>query len=87
MNQFSIAFFFIFFAVFFLVGYFSKKKSGGFFLMFAGFTFIAFDVEASAVLGTLVSVFITPFGIFIILLGIMKAFFSKLSKEGATGKE
>lgn len=87
MNQFSIAFFFIFFSVFFLVGYFSKKKSGGFFLMFAGFTFIAFDIEASSVLGTMVSAFISPFGIFIILLGIMKAFFTDLTKEGATDKE
>lgn len=80
--QFQITLAFMLFAFLFIVGYASVKKSGGFFLMFAGLTFLYFDTVASSILGTLVSAFLSPFGIFIIILGVVKAFYT----DEETGK-
>lgn len=65
---------FIFFVVFFAFGYESEKASGGFFMMFAGFALCGVGVLLA---GTLlyINTLTGPFGIFIILLGIIKAFF------------
>jgi len=74
-DQFTITITLFVFLIFFLVGYLSEKKSGGFFLIFAGFLFIYFSLIASSLFTSLVSVFIAPFGIFLILIGIKKAFY------------
>lgn len=73
--QFSIMMIFLLFAVFLILGYNSPKRSGGFFMMLAGFLFLGFDASASSLFSIYASVLLSPFGIFIILLGIRKAFF------------
>lgn len=75
--QFIIVLTFALFAFFFSLGYKSEKKSGGFFMLFAGFVFLAFEGLVAVLLDNLVIVFISPFGIFMILLGVMKAFYNK----------
>jgi len=76
-DMFDISLLFIVFAVFFLIGYFSEKRSGGFLLIFSGFAFLAFDTLSVGVLGIVVSALMSPFAIFIILIGILKAFYHK----------
>jgi len=68
---------FVLFAFFLSLGYKSEKKSGGFFMLFAGFVFLAFEGLVVLLFDNLVILFISPFGIFMILLGIMKAFYTK----------
>jgi pheromone shutdown protein TraB len=71
--QFAIVITFVLFALFFIVGYFSEKRSGGFFMLFSGFAFIGFDILTSPLLSIYVSALLSPFGIFIILVGLRKA--------------
>jgi len=80
--QFLIVLTFAVFTFFFILGYESDKKSGGFFMMFAGFTFLAFDGLVVTLLDNLAMSLMSPIGIFIIVLGIMKAFYTKESKKG-----
>lgn len=85
-TQFSILITFVLFALFFTIGYYSLKRSGGFFLILAGFAFLGFDALASPIFSVYVSALLTPFGIFIIFLGIRKAFYpmndEKTKSEG-----
>jgi hypothetical protein len=85
LTMFSILLCLIIFVVFFVIGYFSMKRSGGFFLFLAGFVLINVAVSAYAVLGA-VSTLIVFFGAFIILSGIMKAFFQKTSQPESGGR-
>ena len=78
--QFLIALTFALFAFFFILGYESEKKSGGFFMMFAGFTFLAFDGLVITLLDALAMSLMSPIGVFIIVLGIMKAFYTEEKK-------
>ena len=84
-EMFDISLLFIVFAVFFLIGYFSEKRSGGFLLIFSGFAFLAFDALSAGVFGVVVSALMSPFAIFIILLGIMKAFYQKEQQQSIKG--
>ena len=81
--QFAIVLTFVLFAFFFMEGYKSDKKSGGFFMLFAGFIFLAFNALVVDLFDSLILVFISPFGIFIMLLGIIKAFITGESKANA----
>lgn len=80
--QFAIALTFLLFAFFFVLGYRSDKKSGGFFMIFSGFIFLAFETLCIDLFSSNLIALLTPFAIFIILLGIMKAFYTKETKEG-----
>jgi predicted membrane protein len=78
--QFAIVVSLVLFALFFIVGYYSEKRSGGFFMLLSGFVFLGFDVLASPLLSVYVSALLSPFGIFIILVGFRKALY-KPEKE------
>lgn len=78
--MFSILLCLIIFVVFFIMGYLSMKRSGGFFLILAGFVLINVSLSAYVALG-MVSGLIILFGCFIILSGIMKAFYHKSKPE------
>lgn len=80
--QFAITLTFLLFAFFFILGYKSDKKSGGFFMIFSGFIFLAFEVLCIDLFDSFIVALLTPFAVFIILLGIMKAFYTKETKEG-----
>jgi len=73
--QFTITISLVLFALFFVIGYYSEKRSGGFFMILSGFIFFGFDALASPMLSVAVSALLSPFGIFIILVGIRKAFY------------
>jgi len=75
-TQFTIVVTFLLFAFFFHHGYTSKKKSGGFFLLFAGFSFLGFNAVASSLFGVIITVFMSPFALLIIILGIIKTFYT-----------
>ncbi len=73
--QFVIIVTLVLFALFFILGYLSEKPSGGFFLIFSGFVFLGFDGLVSSLISIYASALISPFGIFIILIGIRKALY------------
>lgn len=81
MTQFGILLTLAIFMFFFVIGYTSKKRSGGFFLIFAGFSFITFAVSANSYLNILITGMLVPFGIFIALLGVKKAFYNEEATE------
>jgi uncharacterized membrane protein HdeD (DUF308 family) len=72
---------FIVFGFFFHQGYTSKKKSGGFFMLFSGFVFLYFSLLSGDMFSMFVSVLMAPFALFIILMGIMKAFYTSETQE------
>ena len=49
-------------------------------MMFAGFTFLAFDGLVITLLDALAMSLMSPIGVFIIVLGIMKAFYTEEKK-------
>jgi hypothetical protein len=65
---------------FFYIGYESKKRSGGFFMLFAGFLLIALGILVYGMLGY-AAVLVVPFAIFIMLLGGKKAFYGPEDEE------
>jgi len=65
---------------FFYIGYESKKRSGGFFMLFAGFLLIALGILVYGMLGY-AAVLVVPFAIFIMLLGGKKAFYGPETEE------
>jgi hypothetical protein len=69
------------FILFFTVGYISDKRSGGFYLILAGFMFLSFTLIGISLLTETVSLLCTPFSIFIMLLGVKKAFFNDKDKQ------
>jgi hypothetical protein len=71
----------ILFIIFFVIGYTSKKRSGGFFLIFAGFALLGLLIEARVDIQLLVALLMSPFAIFIMLLGVKKAFFNDEQDE------
>lgn len=68
------------FILFFILGYLSLKRSGGFFLMLAGFTLLSIAASAYSLLG-LVSSLLIIFSVFIILSGVLKAFYHDSQPE------
>jgi hypothetical protein len=66
----------ILFTVFFVMGYTNKKRSGGFLLLFAGFALLALGVEGWADIDPYLGILMAPFAIFIMLLGVKKAFYN-----------
>lgn len=68
------------FALFFYIGYESKKRSGGFFMIFSGFLLIALGILIYSILGYAASL-VFPFAIFIMLLGGKKAFYGPETEE------
>jgi pheromone shutdown protein TraB len=85
-TQFGVFLGFLLFALFFILGYFSKKRSGGFFLIFSGFTLIGVSIVASTYLTVYVSALMIPFAGFICLLGVKKAFYNDEADEKAQEK-
>ena len=77
--QFAVILTFALFTFFFYLGYKSEKKSGGLFMLFSGFIFLSFEALCVLLFDNMILVFMTPFGIFIIIMGIMKAFITKES--------
>jgi hypothetical protein len=65
---------------FFYIGYQSKKRSGGFFMLFAGFLLIALGILVYGMLGYAAAL-VVPFAIFIMLLGGKKAFYGPETEE------
>ena len=84
MTMFSILLCLIIFVMFFIIGYLSLKRSGGFFLILAGFSLVNVAVTAYAVLGVAASLLVI-FGLFIVLSGIMKAFYNKTAQNETGG--
>jgi len=85
ISEFSVIISFILFAFFFWIGYTSEKRSGGVFMIFAGF--VMFYLEA--VLIPYVSIvfvipFLSPVAIFVILLGIKKFLYSDDAEKKRT---
>jgi len=74
-TQFIIVITLFMFALFFIIGYLSEKRSGGFFLMLSGFVFIYFAVIGTSLFDVFVASLLAPFGIFIVIIGIRKAFY------------
>lgn len=78
-SQFSVMISLIIFMIFLILGYMSMKRSGGFFLILAGFTMMNVGVTAFSILGGMAAM-VVLFGIFIVLSGILKAFYNKNAK-------
>ena len=70
---------------FFYIGYESKKRSGGFFMLFAGFLLIALGILVYGMLGY-AAVLVVPFALFIMLLGGKKAFYGPETEESHNDK-
>ena len=80
-TQFSIIVNVLLFMFFFWIGYLSPKRSGGGFMILAGFMLFALEVLLSNILSAFYVVpLVTPIAIYIILLGIRKQFMAP-SKE------
>jgi hypothetical protein len=76
-DQFGLVFIFCMFMYFFWVGYASEKRSGGFLMAFSGSIFLYLETIAiSYVDAVFVLPFMTPIGIFIIIIGIKKFLYS-----------
>ena len=73
------------FSIFFFIGYESKKRSGGFFMLFAGFLLIALGILIYGTLGY-ASTLVVPFAIFIMVLGGKKAFYGPETEESQSNK-
>ena len=84
LSMFSIVLCLVIFVIFFILGYLSEKRSGGFFLMLAGFVLINVAVTAYSVLGAVVSI-IVVIGIFIVFQGGMKAFYARTAQNETGG--
>jgi hypothetical protein len=63
------------------MGYLSRKPSGGFFMIFAGFALIGLGVLAGTDL-LYVNSLTTPIGAFLGVLGAKKAFYTVTDEEG-----
>jgi hypothetical protein len=75
-SQFSVGVSLIIFVIFLVLGYLSMKRSGGFFLILAGFSLMNVGITAISILGAMGAV-IVLFGCFVILTGVLKAFYNK----------
>ena len=73
------------FAIFFYMGYKSEKRSGGWFMLFAGFLLIALGILVYGILGY-AAAFVTPFAIFIMALGVKKGLYGPESTEKSAEK-
>ena len=79
LSAFSIGIILVVFIIFLILGYLSQKRSGGFFLLLAGFTLLDLAVSMYPILG-LVCMLLIAFTIYILLSGVNKAFLAKTSK-------
>jgi hypothetical protein len=82
-SQYSAIISLVIFIIFLILGYLSLKRSGGFFLILAGFSLIGTAVTAYEALTYIASVLVL-FGCFIILSGGLKAFYNK-TPQAETG--
>jgi hypothetical protein len=80
-DQFLIVVVLNLFGIVFSWGYYSKKRSGGFLMVFAGFLLIAIGVLIGISLIPFAGGLIVPFGIFIILLGLKKGLYGPETEE------
>jgi len=71
------------FAIFFYMGYNSGKRSGGWFMVFAGFLLIALGILVYGNLGYAATL-VTPFAVFIMILGVKKGLYGPELKEKET---
>lgn len=76
---------FLFFLVFLIVGYDSEKPSGGFFMLFSGLALIGLGVLIRDDL-LYINGLTTPFGVLIMYLGAVKAFFEVEEIKTPEGK-
>ena len=80
-QEFAVALLIVCFTLFFVVGYRSKKRSGGAFMLLSGF----FLISLAAVINILYAqVFIVPFAVFIIVIGIRKWLFRPAKEKTKT---
>lgn len=83
-EEFAVVLLIVCFTLFFVVGYRSKKRSGGAFMLLSGFFLIAL----AAVINILYAqVFIIPFAVFIIVIGIRKWLFRPNKEKTKTEGE
>ena len=68
------------FAFFMYIGYKSDKKSGGFFLLFAGFVLIWGGSLLEPHISAMIYVYIAPIALFIVFMGIAKLFYKPKPK-------
>ena len=85
-GQFVIVMILNLFGIIFSWGYWSKKRSGGFLMIFAGFLLIAFGVLIGLGFIPYAGLLMVPFGIFIIVLGAKKAFYGPETEESQGDK-
>lgn len=85
MTMFGIGVSLVIFVIFCILGYQSQKRSGGFFLFLAGFCLISIALTAWSILGTVGSLLVI-FGAFIVLSGVLKAFYNKTSQPESGGR-
>jgi len=69
----------VIFIIFLILGYLSMKRSGGFFLILAGFSLMSMSVSAYGILGIAAGMLIL-FSCIIILSGVVKAFINKTAQ-------
>jgi len=76
-GQFGILISMLMFIFFFYTGYRSDKRSGGAFLLLSGFLFLSFDFTLTSYIDPVaVYPLVTPFAVFIMLLGIRKFWYT-----------
>lgn len=75
----------VIFVMFMLLGYLSKKRSGGFFLLLAGFSLISIATLSFGILGFM-SIILVIFGCFVILSGVLKAFYNSDNSQAESSQ-
>ena len=78
ISQFSVVISLVIFIIFLILGYLSLKRSGGFFLILSGFSLMNVAVTAISILSGM-GIVLVLFGCFVILCGVLKAFYNKSS--------
>lgn len=84
--MFSIALTLVIFVIFLILGYLSQKRSGGFFLILAGFSLMTVAASSSSLLGSVVVGLLVIFGVFIVFQGGLKAFYHHDAKPETGGR-
>lgn len=83
--EFNLVVTIILFAIFLYAGYKSEKKSGGFFLVFAGFILIHSIAMLIGILPVLSLMFMSPLSLYLIFIGFYKFLYSEKGDEKGAG--
>jgi len=79
--EFSLLVSFFLWAVLLLAGYFTEKKSGGFFLAISGFILLHMEAQLVSYLSVFSLAFITPLALYLIFIGFYKLLYKKAKGE------